>query len=130
MSGIANIFKIISSALDASRTPPPEIPPPLILAGGKLRPGLSPIMIASRIISRQAEAGAPIGLLPSGSDNVSEMMEIIRIEEIINALQTEAKIDVSIAPGISLTATGANAGGPVQVLGVTTSIGSGAAIIS
>lgn len=129
MAGINTIFKIITKALDAGRTPPPEIPSILLLAGAKLRPGLSPIMIASKIITRQAEGGAPVGVLPSGGENISEMMEIIRVEEIISALQSDARIDVAIAPGITLTATGGNAGGPVQVVGLTTSVGSGNGII-
>ena len=129
MASITSIFKIISSAIDASRTPPPEIPSILLFAGAKLRPGLSPITIASRIIARQSEAGAPVGVLPSGGTNISEIMEMIRVEEIINAIQTEARIDVAISPGIALTATGGNAGGPIQVVGLTTSIGSGNGIV-
>ena len=129
MKSISDIFKVVSGVIDAARTPPPEIPSALLLAGSKLRPGLSPIMIASKIISRQNEAGAPIGVLPSGAPNVSEAMEVIRVEEIINAILTEARIDVAINPGIILTASGGNAGGPIQVIGTTTSIGSGNGII-
>ncbi len=129
MSGISAIYKIIQGVIDAGRTPPPEIPSALLLTGAKLRPGLSPITIASKIISRQSEAGAPVGTLPSGANNISEIMEVIRVEEIISALQNDARIDVAITPGITLTATGGNAGGPIQVVGMTTSIGSGNGIV-
>lgn len=129
MASLTSIFDVISSALDASRTPPPEIPSILLLAGAKLRPGLSPILIASKIISRQAEAGAPVGVLPSGGRNISEAMEVIRVEEIIDALQSDARIDIAINPGIPLTAQGANAGGPVLSIGQTIGIGSGNGII-
>lgn len=129
MSNIKDIFKIISKSINASRTPAIDIPPIFLLPGAKMRPGLSPILISSRIISRQSEVGAPVGSLPSGGDNISELMERIRVEEIINALITEARIDVAINPGISLTATGGNAGGPIQVVGATTEIGSGNGII-
>ena len=44
--------------LDVNNKP---LPPQLLLIGAKLRPGLSPRNIASRIISRQSEAGAPVG---------------------------------------------------------------------
>ena len=54
---------------------------------------------------------------------------MIRVEEIITALQMDARIDVAINPGITLTATGANVGGPVQVAGMTTAIGTGKDII-
>ena len=129
MAGINNIFNIISNALNASRTPPPEIPTLLLLTGSKLRPGLSPIMIASKIISRQNEAGAPTGVLPSGGVNITETMEVIRVEEIINALLVDARIDVAIAPGIPLTAQGANTGGPVACIGQTIGFGKGNGII-
>lgn len=129
MSSLKSIFSIISSALDASRTPPPEIPSIMLLAGAKLRPGLSPLMIASKIIARQAEAGAPVGVLPSGGKNVSELMESIRVEEIIDALQSDARIDVAIKPGIQLTAQGGNAGGPVICVGQTIGVGTGNGII-
>jgi len=129
MASINSIFTIISNALNASRTPPPEIPSLLLLAGAKLRPGLSPIMIAAKIITRQADAGAPVGVLPSGAVNVSELMEAIRVEEIIKALQTDARVDVAILPGIPLTASGGNAGGTVVCVGLTTGVGSGNGII-
>ena len=64
---------------------PPPIPAPLILIGVPLRPGLSAIKIASRIIARKSEAGLPVGALPSGGASPDEIMERIRIEEIINA---------------------------------------------
>jgi len=129
MGNIKNIFNVISRSLDAARTPPPAIPPILLLAGAKLAPGLSPIRIAGEIIKRQAEAGAPVGDLPSGEKNISEIMESIRVEEIIKALMSDAVVDVAINPGITLTAEGANAGGPVVSIGRTISIGSGKGII-
>ena len=49
-------------------------------------------------------------------------MEVIRIEEIINALTTDAVIEIEIPPGIKLTASGGNAGGPIQVVGATLDI--------
>lgn len=129
MGSIKSIFDTIMNVVEASRTPPPEIPAILILSGAKLRPGLSPTLIASKIIERQVEAGAPAGVLPSGSENISENMELIRIEEIIKAIQEDARVDIAIAPGIPLTAQGANAGGPVVSVGMTTGIGSGNGII-
>lgn len=98
---------------------PPPVPTPLILVGVPLRTGLSPTKIASRIISRKSEAGLPVGVLPSGQVNPDEIMERIRIEEIVNALQQEAIITVAIPPGITLTAAGISPTGPVSVFGST-----------
>jgi len=113
---IAGFDKVLSLS---SLGGPPPVPAPLILIGVPQRTGLSPTKIASRIIARKSEAGLPVGALPSGGINPDEIMERIRIEEIISALQQEAVITVAIPPGISLTAAGISPTGPVSVFGST-----------
>jgi len=103
----------------------PPLPTPLILVGIPKRPGLSPTKIASRIIARKSEAGLPVGVLPSGGVNPDEIMERIRIEEIIKALQQDMIITVAIPPGITLTAAGISPAGPVSVFGSTITISKG-----
>jgi hypothetical protein len=76
---------------------------------------LSAIDIASKIIERKKEIGIDIGPLPSGAENKDLMMEVIRIEEIINAIKTKMKVEVAFPPGVPITATGGNAGGPIVV---------------
>lgn len=98
---------------------PPSIPTPLILVGVPKRPGLSPTKIASRIIARKSEAGLPVGVLPSGGVSPDEIMERIRIEEIVKAFQQDAVITIAIPPGITLTASGIGPSGPVSVFGST-----------
>ena len=98
---------------------PPPVPTPLILIGVPLRSGLSPTKIASRIIARKSEAGLPVGALPSGVINPDEIMERIRIEEIVKAIQQDMIISVGIPPGITLTAAGISPTGPVSVFGST-----------
>lgn len=56
-------------------------------------------------------------------------METIRVEEIINALITKMKVEVAIPPGIPITATGGNAGGPIVVQGVTTNSAKGEGVV-
>ena len=108
---------------------PPPIPTPLILLGVPKRAGLSPTKIASKIIARKSEAGLPVGTLPSGAINPDEIMERIRIEEIIKALQEDALISVGIPPGITLTAAGISPTGPVSVFGSTITFTKGYGII-
>lgn len=98
---------------------PPPVPTPLILVGVPLRAGLSPTKIASRIIARKSEAGLPVGVLPSGAINPDEIMERIRIEEIVKAIQQDMIISVAVPPGITLTAAGISPTGPVSVFGST-----------
>jgi len=98
---------------------PPPVPTPLMLVGVPLRPGLSPTKIASRIIARKSEAGLPVGALPSGGNNPDEIMERIRVEEIVKAIQQDMIISVAVPPGITLTAAGISPTGPVSVFGST-----------
>jgi hypothetical protein len=98
---------------------PPGVAAILILSGVPRRPGLSPTKIASRIIARKSEAGLPVGALPSGGASPDEIMERIRIEEIVKALQQEALITVAIPPGITVSAAGISPTGPVSVFGST-----------
>jgi hypothetical protein len=103
----------------------PKVPTPLILIGAPRRPGLSPTKIASRIISRKSEAGLPVGVLPSGEVNPDEIMERIRIEEIVKAIQQDMIISVAIPPGTTLSAAGISPTGPVSVFGSTIMYSSG-----
>lgn len=127
---ITSIIEFILGAFSLPETPLTKLPPPLLMTGGNLRPGLSVTDIASRIITRQSEAGLVIGDVFADGSNSSEAMELIRIEEIINAIQTQAKIEVAIPPGVGVLAVGpGNLGAPVVVRGVTTSIASGVGVI-
>lgn len=108
---------------------PPPIPTPLILVGVPRRTGLSPTKIASRIIARKSEAGLPVGVLPSGQVSPDEIMERIRIEEIIKALQQDAIVSVAIPPGITLSAAGISPTGPVSVFGSTITFSKGYGVI-
>ena len=57
-------------------------------------------------------------------------MELIRVEEIVNALLNNARVDVVILPGISVTSVGVgNLGGPVISQGYTYTNGVGSGII-
>ena len=129
MASIDSFIDKLLSLLNKRISSPSPIPPALILAGGLQRPGMSAMSIASKIISRQGEAGVVGGPLPDGSQNVAEAMEVIRIEEILNAIKNEAKIEVVINPGITVMTQGSNSGGPLVGIGTTTGIGTGTAII-
>jgi hypothetical protein len=102
----------------------------LLLVGANLRAGVTPSEITSRIISRQSDAGLVVGDVFGDGPNRNEAMELIRIEEIINALLNEAKIEVVIPPGIAVTTIGiGNLGALVISQGVTTNIAVGSGVI-
>jgi hypothetical protein len=123
LGGIKKILRIQNNSSSTS------IPTPLILIGAQRRSGLSPTKIASRIIQRKSEAGIPIGALPSGAVSPDELMERIRVEEIIRAIQEDAKLTIAIPPGTTLTAAGASPSGPVNVVGSTITITTGYGVI-
>ena len=122
---IKNLFK----DLFKPSTPLTPISKEEIFIGSKFREGLSAIDIASKIIERKKEIGIDIGPLPSGAENVELQMELIRVEEILNALLTKAKVEVAIPPGTPVQATGGNAGGPIVVVGTTLTLSKGEGII-
>lgn len=111
--GIKKICDGIEAAIKYCRVPLTYIPAAMLVCSAVQRPGLSAMLIASNIIRRQSEAGAPID-----TGGVSEAMERIRVEEMVKALKMDARIQIGIPiGGIQITGTGANAGGPVQITG-------------
>jgi len=120
-NSMSTIIETINAAFDLPQESVTALPPPLIMLGGGMRTGLSSKQIASRVISRQSEAGAPVGDIWGDGENIIEGLITIIIDEIVFALQNESKVDVVVPPGISLTATGAgNFGAPVVSQGYTT----------
>jgi hypothetical protein len=115
---VKDILKSILGSFKIPDVPPPPIDPLTILESAK-NPGLSPRKIAAEIVARQSEAGAPFGPLPSGADNVAEKMELIRVQEIVKAIQQEARTTVSIPPGTLVTGTAISPVGPLPVVGIT-----------
>jgi len=126
IDSILGAFEKVLKVQGGSATP---IPTPLILTGVPKRSGLSPSKIASKIIARKAEAGIPVGVLPSGGVSPDEIMERIRIEEIIKAFHEDGIITVGIPPGTPISASGISPAGPVSVIGSTVSITKGYGLI-
>lgn len=130
MGSISSVLNIITSVFSIPKEPVTPLPPPLLLVGADLRPGVTPSEVASRIISRQSEAGLVVGDVFGDGPNTAQAMELIRIQEIMNALLNEAKIEVVIPPGVSVTTVGVgNLGIPVISNGVTTNMAIGSGVI-
>ena len=130
LNSISGVLNLILTAFSIPTEPIAPLPPQLIMVGGSLRPGLSASAIAARITSRRSEAGLPTGDVFADGPNKEEVLETIRAEEYINALQNETVVNVVIPPGVSVTTTGVgNLGAPVISQGATTSMGVGNGII-
>lgn len=127
---IQQICDGIESVIKKCRVPLTYIPATILVCSAVQRPGLSAMVIASNIIKRQAEAGAPFGPSADGTRNVSEAMERIRIEEMVKALKLDSRVQIGLPiGGISVTATGMSPSGPVTVTGFNTNNAHGDGII-
>ena len=116
LTSIYGVLNMILSAFKLPETPVEPLPPPLIMVGSNLRPGVSSKQIASRIISRQSEAGLVVGDVFADGPNTSEAMLAIQCEEIINAILTESVVNVVIPPGVGIMGVGiGNLGAPVLI---------------
>ena len=113
---VGGFNKILSLSSVGSPLP---VPAALILVGVPQRSGLSAIKMASNVIANKTKAGLPVGVLPSGGISPDEIMERIRMEEIVRAFQQDALLTVVIPPGITLSAAGISPTGPVTVFGST-----------
>jgi hypothetical protein len=110
---VQNITSFIQNKLSIPLIPIPAI---MLVCSTLKRPGLSPMLIASRIISRQSEFGATVGVNIDGSANMMNQLIYVMTDEIVNAIKSEGKVEMAIAPGgVTTVGTGANAGGPVVI---------------
>lgn len=126
METIKTICNLVTQTIESVRIPATILPAAVIYMGSLGKPGISPMLVASKIISRQSEAGAPYGPMADGTANVAEAMESIRVDEIIKAIRNDGQIQVSFPPGsIQIMGVGANAGGPVSVTGSNINFASG-----
>lgn len=110
---IQQISNTIENLLQKARAPLTVIPSAILVCSAIQRPGLSAKSVAANIIKRQGEAGAPIGAAADGSQNISEAMEVIRVEEMTKALKMNARIDSALCAGsIQVAGTVQTAAGP------------------
>jgi hypothetical protein len=127
-----NPNSILSALLKLFNIKPPSagtVIPAELLLGAKCG-GFNSSEIAAKIIKRQAEAGIPVGPLPSGKISPDEIMERIRVEEMVEAISTKMVMQVAIQPGTALQANGvAGPGLPTVVAGATLSVAKGKAMV-
>lgn len=99
----------------------PAIPAIIMLCSLAKRPGLSTIMSVINISQNFKKHGIPTEVNEDGTPNLNVQMAYIIVDEIYRALREDAKIQGAGAPGaVNFVGTGANAGGPVAVVGSNT----------
>jgi hypothetical protein len=129
VDSIDGLLDTLIAAFSVPEEPIEPLPPPLILVGGAIRPGVSPLGITSNVVARQSEAGLPVGDVFADGPNANEAMIKIIVEEVINALLNDCVVNVVLDAGIPVTSIGANAAGIVLSQGSTTGIAIGTGIL-
>lgn len=126
-----NIVERLTSFIQNKLSVPlTAIPAALLVCSTIKRPGLSPMLITSRIINRQQEFGAPVGVNIDGSPNLMNQMYYVIVDELVKALKMEGKVEVAIPTGaITSVGFGANGGGMMTVKSYNTTNVSAGGII-
>ena len=115
---IEQICNAINNAIDQARKPLATIPSILLICSAIKRPGLSAMLIASKIIRRAAEKGIPTGTAADGSANLWLSLEAIRAEEYVSAIKLDSRVQASLPiGGMQVMASGSNSGGPLVATG-------------
>jgi hypothetical protein len=107
----------------------PKLPPLTILASQN-RAGMSALKTANAVLDKKRELGLPTGNYEDGTANYDDIIIYEIVKQIQKSIREDANIQVVIPAGIPVQASGANAGGPVVVVGATTFTSSGGGIVS
>ena len=93
------IQKLTSFIQNKLSIPLIPIPAVMLICSTIKRPGISPMLITARIINRQQEFGAPVGVNIDGSPNLMNQMFFVVVDEMVKALKLEGKVEVAIPAG-------------------------------
>lgn len=105
-------------AQQTGRSAAATIPAIVMLCSLAKRPGLSTVVSVMNIVQRYKEFGINTDKNPDGSENLYVLMTTAIVDEVYRALREDANVQGATAPSaITITGTGANAGGPVQITG-------------
>lgn len=118
---IEKISGAITQALTKMRKPAQAVPPILLACDVDQRPGMSAIALTAAILAEFEKEGINTGPNEDGSPNLIAQTEYARARALINHIQTNAVVDTVLKPmTINIQGTGANAGGPVEVISYNT----------
>lgn len=106
-----NLADFINALFETNKINIP-IPDPITILLSKARTGMDAQATSASVKSRFNEIGIPQGSLDGGNPNVMEGFSDALCEEIVNSIQSDARVDCAIAPGAIMT-QGANEGGPL-----------------
>ena len=100
LTSLTSILNLLLGVFNLGKKPAPPIPPFLLLAGAKLKPGMSARNLAANVISRmESEGGIPMGDIFDDGPNKLAASMLIQAQEQVSHIQQNAKITTATAPG-------------------------------
>jgi hypothetical protein len=119
LTSINKVLDILLGAFNLAKKPSPDIPPFLLLAGAKLKPGMSARNLSANIISRmESDIGIPMGDVFADGPNAIASTMLVQSQEHISHIQQNARISTAISPGsVLVSGIGSSAVGPVPFQG-------------
>jgi len=114
------IASLFLAMFELERIKLPKLSLPEILLA-KTRTGMDSDSISTSVISRFSEVGIPSGPLENGQANVMEMYTSVMMEEIVDSIHMDLRIDGAVDSGMIVNTAGANAAGPVASVGANAS---------
>jgi hypothetical protein len=133
LTSMATVLNLILGAFNKFRKPSKQIPPPLLLVGGRLMPGMSGRQLAADLISElETEAGIPMNDADTyGEPNAAASLAYLMSTNVVSHIKNNAQTQNVISPGtVNVTVTGANAGGPIVANGFNTTITSAIGVVT
>lgn len=116
LTSITKVLDILLGAFNLAKKPSAPIPPFLLLAGAKLKPGMSARNLSANIISRmESDIGVPMGDVFADGPNAIASAMLVQAQEQVSHIQQNAKVSSAISPGsILVRGIGASPAGPVS----------------
>lgn len=116
LTSITKVLDIILGAFNLTKSPANDIPPFLLLAGAKLKPGMSARNLSANIISRmESDIGIPMGDVFADGPNAIASTMLVQAQEQVSHIQQNARVSSAISPGsILVKGVGTSIAGPVS----------------
>lgn len=115
---VTDICNAVKTAFNKTLKPANQVPAILMTAALPNRSGLSVAKSTANIITNQSKFGGITGKNPDGTENMTNALINIIVEEVFRALREDCSIQIAIAPSaITVQSNGSNAGGPVVSIG-------------
>lgn len=127
LTSITQILNILLAAFNIMKTPAKKIPPFLLLAGSRIKPGMSWRNTTARAIAEfEKETGVSLGNVYSDGPNIAAAKIKHQIKEMHAEISQNMVVETAIAPG-SIGITGSSPVGPIvgSNTGIIKSMGGG-----